>query len=227
MMVMNKIQNILNKKELVMKNEEKYYNYIVPIYVEGKYNGTGFIVEDYLISAAHVVKDNPAEVLFIYHDKEIKLCKYDVYEYHDFRNGHALMDDNIKTDLVIYHIPAKFEIHSNLILSMNSALGKSCQYMGYNEDTKGNIIEVNYKDIHIVDDAAIGDNNNPTIEKINCYTSDKSVLEEGNSGGPIFLNEKIAGMLYASKVYGNEDRFIQSFYIQMVIDKLKYNTKKQ
>lgn len=34
--------------------------YIVPIYIDGKFNGNGFIVSHYLVTAGHVIEKNPA-----------------------------------------------------------------------------------------------------------------------------------------------------------------------
>lgn len=34
--------------------------YIVPIYIDGKFNGNGFIVSHYLVTAEHVIEKNPA-----------------------------------------------------------------------------------------------------------------------------------------------------------------------
>ncbi len=75
-------------------------NYIVPIYkkINGNYEfwGSGFIIEKYLISAAHVFDDEDTDFQVIFNNISVKLTNL---IYREYRKG-----ENIRYDLQIFKL---------------------------------------------------------------------------------------------------------------------------
>lgn len=195
-------------------------NYVVPIYYKGDLNGTGFIVRDLLVTAAHVVVSKEIDFTFLYGEENIKIEpeKNIIFEYpkENSMQGH----DNIYWDLAVYKLD---KIVSPLELR-EPDFTKKCLYQGYSDcafqiDSYNDIILNNKAYFYPPEYDA------KPIPVKNCYISKIGQCKPGNSGGPLFQGNYVVGMLVGNQQYRNfsMDRFISSSYILKILSKYDSN----
>lgn len=189
-------------------------NFVVPIYNERDFVGTGFILGNYLLTAAHVVKDL-SHPIFIFENRKYHLRKCDV---RFFMYDKYSADRN---DLAIYEVC----INSQLRLSTSFNNNDTCCYVGfsYSEENK-QVLENTYSGIRIIHEYAYSTTNDHSKRRRynNCWTCSPSCVE-GNSGGPLFQGEEIIGLYIASlrlppSFIALEDYYIKGDYIKSIID---------
>ena len=192
--------------------------FIIPIYSlddkqEKYFNGTGFIVGDYLITAGHV-SCNEGDLFVIYDDCEYKL-PIPIYE------KYCSIEDGIKHDLSIYKV--NFAI-SPLTLCTIEFEGKVYgELFGYSFNNAKMSLCVDRKEVRVNDFAYSYAYLRP-LRLLNCYSYSPAIGEKGNSGCPV-INDKneVIGMLICIAGQNNnavEGILVKAIYIQKVIDSL-------
>lgn len=162
----------------------EFSKYIVPIYVNDVFRGNGFIVNGMLITANHVV-NNKICAFFDYkgerHQIDFRKIVVDLYEKH--------LSNNQVRDLFVCKTAIE---DSDLILSPEYDKNTSCKFWGYSLDEDDFHISKDYvSDIEIYRDVAL----NRNYERLaNCFSC-KCELKHTNSGGPLFQNGKVIGMV--------------------------------
>lgn len=162
----------------------EFSKYIVPIFVNDEFRGNGFIVNGLLITANHVV-NNKICAFFDYkgerHQIDFRKIVVDLYE--------ERLSNNQVQDLFV----CKTDIEdSDLILSSEYDKNESCEFFAYSSDEDDPHISKDYvSDIEIFREVALDGN----CERLtNCFSC-KCELKHTNSGGPLFQNGKVIGML--------------------------------
>ena len=190
--------------------------YIVPIYNDADFQGTGFIVNNYFITAAHVVKDL-SHPIFIFEGNKIRLQPDSKILLTYDKNKEE------REDLAIF----KVKILSSLSLSSENVSSKICCYQGYSYvEEKKQLTENIYNNIMILHEHAysVASFHTEPIKYRNCITCTPSCCE-GNSGGPLFQDEKIVGMYFSSyklppSYRSVEDYYIKGSYINNILNKI-------
>lgn len=199
-------------------------NYIVPIYKEKEFCGTGFIVGSILITAGHVVKSPTCNYSCIWEGNTITLSCANII-YYEYEGGYEQGRDNHYWDLAIYKVEG---VESLLELSeCDFNLSSSYQGFSFNENDCSLQVDI-YNDIFVNDNARYyPKDGGKSIPIENCFLSDVGICKDGNSGGPLFQKGKVIGMLSGNQDYGDfsKDRFIKAEYIMSVLgsidDKMK------
>ena len=193
----------------------KISDYIVPIFMKDELNGTGFIVGNTLITAAHVVISKENVCHFLYRGNNISVGPDNIFLY-EYPKEKCLQGlGNIYLDLAIYNLE---NLDSPLELR-KPQMSDPCFYQGYSDslhiDTYTNL----YLDNR---DWYYPSQEEKPISIINTYISGNGRCKKGNSGGPLFQGKHIVGMLVGNQQYQNfsMDRYIKSDYISETISNL-------
>jgi hypothetical protein len=191
----------------------EFSKYIVPIYSNDKFSGTGFIVGGLLITANHVVK-NKINSFFIFEGKHYKI---EIRGLISLEFPDDFTSPNYAYDLFI----CKTDIeNSDLFLSEDYNKDICCQYYGYSYDEKRRMIIVDKEpEIKISRDEALTKHYGQYIPLHNCLSC-YSDLRPGNSGGPLFQNGNIIGMLLQGDIYHEkciECKFLKASYVMKAI----------
>lgn len=190
-------------------------DYIVPIYYEGEFNGSGFIVGNRLITAAHVVVSKEKVCFFLYKDKRTSIGPENnmLYEYPITKSNQG--QNNRYLDLAIY----KTDIVSSLELCKPN-IDNTCTYQGYSDVSL---------QLDIYDNIKLDDKDwyypleeEKPIRINNTYIAIGGKTKGGNSGGPLFQGDYVVGMFVGNQQYQSfsMDRFIKSDYILKKLPKL-------
>lgn len=162
----------------------EFLKYIVPIYVNDIFWGNGFIVNGMLITANHVVK-NKLYTFFDFEEKryhvDYKKIVVDSYE--------KRLSNNKVQDLFV----CKTDIEDNgLELSSEYDINMPCEFWGYSAENDDMPLSKDYmSNIMIYRNNAL-DSNYERLD--NCFSC-KCELKHTNSGGPLFQNGKVIGMI--------------------------------
>lgn len=190
--------------------------FIVPIYTlddnQGLYfNGTGFVIGDYLITAGHVSHDE-GDLFVVYDDCKYKL-QNPIYE------EYCKTDDGVKHDLTLYKVDF---VKSPLKLCINEFSGKIYgELLGYSFNDEEKKICVDRVMVRINNFAYCYSYVHP-LKLLNCYSFSPAVGQKGNSGCPV-INDKneVVGMfigIFGQNPKAVEGIIIKAAYIQEVID---------
>jgi hypothetical protein len=191
----------------------EFSKFIVPIYINNDYYGTGFIVNGMLITANHVVK-NKLHTYFVFngerHHVDInRIVAIDPLE--------KCQSTNEAHDLFVCLTDIE---KSDLKLSSNFDKKSTCEFMAYSLNDDNTTISMDYiDDIEVYRNVALDSNYNQLINCLSC----KYELKHTNSGGPLFQQGGIIGMLIRGiDHYGgfHESVFIKSSYIKLMIEKM-------
>ena len=192
----------------------EFSKYIVPIYCDDEFSGTGFIVEGLLITANHVVR-NKINSYFIYEGNSYRIEISELISL-EFQDDFA--SPNFAYDLFICKTDIK---NSDLSLSDDYYKDICCQYCGYSYDEEQGLLIIDKEtDIRISRDEALTNHYGRCIPLHNCFSCYID-LKPGNSGGPLFQNSKIIGILLRGDVYHGkciECKFLKAGYIKQVIE---------
>lgn len=190
-------------------------DYIVPIYCEEEFNGTGFIVGNKLITAAHVVISKENVCYFLYKEKRISIGPDNniLYEYPKEKGLQG--KNELYLDLAVYKLG---KVDSPLELG-NLQMSDPCFYQGYSSPFQIDTFTNLYLDDK---DWYYQSQEEKHIPVRNTYTVLNGQCKNGNSGGPLFQGEYIVGMLVGYQQYQSfsMDRYIRSDYISETISKL-------
>ena len=184
--------------------------------------GTGFLYDEYLISASHVFRGRiseqencigKGEYFFEFENKRYPLENvfYDEYEHGDDMDA----ESGICKDLRIYKVG---NYNSPYRLFDNEYSWKTKLYFdGWCVDEKGVIINLSNSEV-IAEEAYYYDQNHikKPIRLKNCFRLDATKAVEGNSGCPILDENIIYGMYFGSQEYGSgyeDGKAIRSDYI--------------
>lgn len=185
-------------------------NYIVPIYSEDKFNGTGFIVENLLITAAHVVISEGNVCNFLYKGEMVSISSNNNIIFDYPKEGCKQGQNNLYLDLAIYRLK---DIFSPLKLCAPK-IKETCIYQGFTDSTLK--LDV-YTDIALNENAYFypPEYDAKPIRINNCYNSVIGKCTHGNSGGPLFQGDYIIGMLSGGQQWHNLswDRIIKAEHI--------------
>lgn len=183
----------------------EFSKYIVPIISGKEYYGTGFLYKDYLITANHVVNNKISSFFRLEGDwYKIRTDSFIVLPSEEKHSPNEAQDLFVcKTDFS----------HSDLQLSCDVCKEQEFEYQGYFfDDSSNDFVEVvapRFKLYHEIAYNKDGD------KMENCFSC-KGELKPSNSGGPLFQNNKITGMLIRTiKHQGGvvESIFIKADYI--------------
>lgn len=199
----------------------EFSKYIVPIYSDDEFSGTGFIVEGLLITANHVVR-NKINSYFVYDGKCYKIEISGLISL-EFLDDFAC--PNYAYDLFV----CKTDIeNSDLLLSEDYDKDTCCQYYGYSYDEKHKmLIKDRASGIRINRDEALTNHYGRYIPLHNCISCYYE-LKPGNSGGPLFQDNKIVGILLQGDMYHGkciECKFLKAGYIKQIIEEKQKSNK--
>lgn len=189
--------------------------FIVPIYklINNNYEfwGSGFIVDRYLISAAHVFEDHTSYQIY-FEDRTIEL-ENPIYS--KFIKG-----DNIRKDLQIYQIEI---LHSPFSLFIGEyQWKKDLMIDGFFQNEIENRTERYTSQVRTSEYAYEYNYREKPIRLYNCFhIFPKS--KPGNSGCPILKNNVVYGMNISQEGEGAEmgSNAIRSDYIYNILDTLQ------
>lgn len=199
----------------------EFSKYIVPIYSNNDFSGTGFIIGGLLITANHVVS-NKINSYFIF---EGKRCKIDLTRLVALEFPDDYSNPNYAYDLFV----CKTDIRdSSLTLSAEYNKSEACHFYAYsyNEDTRSIVID-QARDLNINHNNAWTNHYGKIIPLYNCISC-YCELNPGNSGGPLFQNGIIIGMLLQGNLYHEkciECKFLKGSYIKEAIERVNNNHK--
>ena len=185
-------------------------DYIVPIFSEGAFNGTGFIIGSTLVTAAHVVEFKENVCYFLYEKEKISIGPDNNIKF-EYQEESMQGMDNRYWDLAIYKLD---NIDSPMKLHLPD-LSKPCTYQGFSDVAQLDV----YTDIMLDNNAFYyPDNYKKPIRIKNCYISKVGKCKEGNSGGPLFQGDHVIGMLSGGQQLFNLswDRIIKADYINSI-----------
>lgn len=187
----------------------KISDYIVPIIIKDDLNGTGFIVDNKLITAAHVVISKENICHFIYNGREFLIGPDNnlLFEYPKDKKSQG--QNNLYMDLAVYNL----KNFDSLLKFEKPNMDIPCVYQGFSDSTT----KMDYYDNIKLDDKdwyyPFGGNGSIRIN--NTYISIGGKCKGGNSGGPLFQGKYVVGLLVGNQQYQSFslDRYIQSDYI--------------
>ncbi len=200
----------------------EYEKYVVPILASNEhdkltdcdYNGTGFIVGEYLITAGHVVAGfNYVGYKFdgkIHLLSKLDFLELGIKEYS--RYNQISIDTSLKEDMALFKIG---ECGSPLRFSFKEE-DMSCMYYGYSLKNDSTVVVDRIDSILISSELNTG---NKTA--INCKELKCNAFHRGNSGGPLFHDDLIVGMLVSATE--TTKRCLSSWYMQDKICSIKNN----
>lgn len=185
--------------------------YIVPIFSDGKFNGNGFILNNgILVTAFHVVKEG--ELFFKYNEVKysIDICDYIIKP----EDKDKLVIDDKSCDLFV--CLTRIE-GSDISLSPEFEMKEKCEYLGHDQIEENDPVTVIHASASglLLNIGFVKTEDLRAKELVNCITCTME-LKPGNSGGPLFQNKKVIGMLIKdSKNESDPNRslFIKSSYI--------------
>lgn len=194
--------------------DEGVFKYIVPIYLKKEFVGTGFIVDNYFITAAHVVQPPCLNYMFKYDGEDYRLRCSDLIT-REYWDGNLKVCNNELQDLIVFRMKG---IESPLVL-MNPQKETGCYYCGYSFNEETHLIQPDY-----YENIAINNKKHhyyisgKSFVVSNCFLADSGRSKKGNSGGPLFQGQDIIGMLVGkqqgTKSNCSKDRFIRAEYIK-------------
>ena len=200
-----------------------FSNYIVPIYSDEEFLGTGFIIKGLLITAFHVI-ERSTNLWFCFDNKRIVI---DSNRYL-LKEGDNDDKENLKNiilyperaqDIFVYETEIE---KSDLILSSFYEQTQVCEFFGYSFDDENRFLRRDeISDIKIIRTEALTNHYGQIITLNNCMSCQCSLVS-GNSGGPLMQNGKVIGMLIRGVDYRNgyhECTFIKACYILQKIEK--------
>lgn len=194
---------------------------IVPIYCNGEFNGTGFIYNSFLITAAHVV-DKMEEVKYVYHGEFFVLNEDDKVYFKQYGNCQDefgwVRFNTLSEDLAIYKIETECR-EITLSDEMIEDGTKSVLY-GFHFFAENNIPlkKRNVEMYHgcIFDNVILRPQDYCMYCKIAEQDGSLNIIR-GYSGGPLLLGNKVVGMLI-------EEMTIEGYYhimkAQYILDKI-------
>ena len=167
--------------------------YIVPIFNLDNTDGIGFFVGNYFVTAGHVVLTGSPFIFFkgkqYWLEKEKALLLKTLGSESTFENG---------LDIAVFYIeaidsPLGF---SNIPVSVGTELTSRCSFRHYSEEF-GEAWSVECIPGRLSEDLG------------NFFKCDLTkILHEGSSGSPIFLDDKIVGVLCGYYPYDLENRIL-------------------
>ncbi len=182
---------------------------VFPIYNGNGFNGSGFIIGEYLITASHVVNDNLFSSYYICNGKKKKLNKL---LYKEYRKD----DGSIAEDLAIYQVEP---IDNNIGLETDLFVGDSIlgEMFGFSWDEGIDKLSKDSGTTKIYKTCRSLDNN--ILD--NCYSTNSSIAKSGNSGCPFVMDDKVVGMFIRNQYLRNGrllcDMLIRSTYISLIV----------
>ncbi len=171
---------------------------IVPIYCNGEFNGTGFIYNSYLITAAHVV-DKMDAVSYVYHGESFVLYEDNKVYCELFGNEQdefgMVRFNTLTEDLAIYKVET--ECHEITISDEIIEDGTASVLYGFHFISENNIA-LKHGSVEIYNSI---DSVNPSQQDYCMYCKITELDEsfniiKGYSGGPLLVGNKVVGMLF-------------------------------
>lgn len=200
-------------KSMEIKDSDKF---IVPIYEitkDGHYfNGTGFIVDKYLISAGHVFEEG-SKYSYLFED-----IYYDLSEKVFFREYE--IDENPHKDLQIFMIE---NLESPYTLFNDEYIDRQKAYLyGYSYNDEEQTTNIDEHEITIRTFAFNYVKERRPLKLDNCISYEEPCGKKGNSGCPLIHNNIIYGMNIGEAGQNPQStlgRAIRSTYIIDMINK--------
>ena len=200
-------------------NDNNVTDAIVPIYCDGDFNGTGFIYRHYLVTAAHVV-ENLENIYFHYQGERHVLSENNRLYCKRFgkeRDGLGRVIFNaLAEDLAIFAIEisnSALEICADSLVDGTKAL----QY-GYYYESDG-VISLKNVCVELFNEGVV--DGRPLNSQDYCmyYKQMDSTVKiiKGYSGGPILVNNNVAGMLIESLIFKGYYHIVKSKRISEII----------
>lgn len=197
---------------------------IVPIYCNGEFNGTGFIYNSYLITAAHVV-DKMDEVRYVYHGESFILDNR-VYceQFGNAQDELGMVRFNALTeDLAIYKVGT--ECHKITITDEMIEDGTASVLYGFHFFSENNI-SLKHGSVEICNSI---DRVNPSQQDYCMYCKITELDEsfniiKGYSGGPLLVGNKVVGMLFQEMAIEGYYHIMKAKHILDKIVSYEHNT---
>ena len=184
-----------------------FSKFIVPIYCDNEFSGTGFIVNGFLMTANHVMK-NKVHSCFVFENKKFRI---DVRKLIVLDEPENTQCSENALDLFVCETDIK---DSDLCFSSNLEEGALFDFYGYSFDENTHELLKDKESgitLHRMNALSFSD-----CMKLNNSFSCLCDLKAGNSGGPLFYGNKIVGMLIREicrKQVKKECVFIKAGYI--------------
>ena len=207
----------------------EYDKFLVPIFKEKddaeSFNGNGVVVDNYLISAAHVANSKKCKkpLPYLYFLFEGRLEKVDdSMIIHDGRGGEGELvpdKDGIHDDLIVYKLEKKY---NSFKLSEKKAEKDMVLMMKPYKFNNGIVANNQTFDCEVVRRYA-KEQENSTEYWTNCCTIHILLgSEKGDSGSALFRGETLYGILIRGAIWGNNGRqydMLDAAYINKIIKK--------
>lgn len=214
----------------------EYDNYLVPIFIDKydkmSFNGNGVIVDNYLITAAHVAicnkcKRNISKLYYLYEGEYKEINNKMVIHNGRGAKGKVKSDrGGIHDDLIIYNIQESFD--SFLLSSEPIEEGAELAMFSFRKIWEDEGVIKREERVCYVTKKNTESNG---IKLKNCFEAlaIQSSFFPGNSGSILFKGGIIYGMLIIvnQKGYGSLGKFLSADYIKEMIDKHKENQLKE
>lgn len=217
-------------------HSEKYDKYLVPIFIDKydkmSFNGNGVIVDNYLITAAHVAicnkcKRNISKLYYLYEGEYKEINNKMVIHNGRGAKGKVKADrGGIHDDLIIYNIQESFD--SFLLSSEPIEEGVELAMFSFRKKWEDEGVIKREERVCSVTKKNTESNG---IKLKNCFEAlaIQSSFFPGNSGSILFKGGIIYGMLIIvnQKGYGSLGKFLSADYIKEMIDKHKESQLKE
>jgi len=190
----------------------KISDYIVPIYNKNnEFLGTGFIVENILITAAHVINSDLLDFIFYFKEEKNHANFKDLIKFEYPENGEKQCV-NFYKDIAMFNLKS---ITDSPLIFTKLLLNIPCCYHGYSFNEEKGVREEDFYGNIFLENNAYDCNINK-----NYFYSEDSKCKVGNSGGPLLQGNGIVGMLIRKRDYidSSKDIFIKSEYIQELLN---------
>lgn len=204
--------------------EENLKQYIVPIFHDDEFLGTGFICNSVLITAKHVLYQcdktegtcgelDPTELTFVFKDVDCHIlsCLYHEHEVPDNRRCNKYLDLAVlKTELV--------EIDGIVLANTLEPYDENdAKYIGFQFDEETKVISsfscqgILHLHSYLINNSSV------VIYRNTLVLAEASGIEKGMSGGPVFVRDTVVGMLVSKSDDLNYCRLVSAHHIAGVL----------
>lgn len=168
---------------------ERFGHFIVPIFKNGQFEATGFVYKSWLITAGHVIMNsNPFDLSFEFADREHCGMNYIYGEYNRYITSNNPLNHYCE-DLAIFQLETNTQSPIELLEYDDSLYNCNAEYVGYlyDEADESHPVLISKKGL-IKTQIPNNNYNNLLLDGIHDAV-------EGMSGGPVFVDDMVIGML--------------------------------
>lgn len=201
---------------------DRFKQFVVPIFKGDKFWGNGFFYNSWLITAKHVFNGfNLSEFTFVFNDSSYGIVDY---AYAEYENPNMIKTNNYK-DLAVLYTNVEAVGGLDLIDSLEDLEKKTAYYIGYNLDSNSNQpFLTSFKGTIEVQNMRVDDRFVICYQNTLIMTAVERAVQ-GMSGGPVFLDEIVVGMLITKPDNVSYCRLVSAKHIAEVVACLEKNIR--